>query len=68
MPYVIMAFVFPLIYVNTTISNILTCVKQNTLVAVTVMIELLILPSLFFAVAIVLDANEVLWCHSCCLK
>lgn len=57
----IMAFVFPLRFVNTTISNILTCVKQNTLVAVTVMIELLILPSLFFAVAIVLDANEVLW-------
>lgn len=56
-----MAFVFPLRFVNTTISNILTCVKQNTLVAVTVMIELLILPSLFFAVAIVLDANEVLW-------
>lgn len=57
----VMAFVFPLRFVNTTISNILTCVKQNTLVAVTVMIELLILPSLFFAVAIVLDANEVLW-------
>lgn len=57
----IMALYFPIRFVNTTVSNILTCVKQNTLAVVTVMTELLTFPSLFFVLAIVLNNEKVLW-------
>lgn len=57
----IMAFYFPFRFLNTTISNVLTCVKLNRIAVITVMLELLIFPSLFFVLAIVYNCEDLLW-------